>query len=440
MIGWVLVYLSLIARPEDRRWLVLVFAFPYAAALGVRRRWPVGAAAVACAALAAVWPLGLAPVVGGALTIPFFLTPFLFAYSLGADAGLAIGLAGSLLLAGCLVLSNAGVFNPLAVMLTVGPWLVGRVVLSRRRMTGQLQVRNAELRAERELFAQESVRYERARIARELHDIVAQCLSVMVVQATAGQRVTTGDGVAEALESVAEAAAQAQAEIGRLVELLSGAAQAGPQAGSPAGLALVDELVRRASVTGLAVNCRFAGRYDRLAPAASQVAYRVVQEALTNALKHAPGAPVDITVQGHDADVQVTVVNAAPLRQTSSLERSGGGFGLAGMRERVAVCGGSLTSGPTAAGGWRVSAVLPAVPGSLRADGGRANSGVSVLARRAASGTIRTRPPPRMRWRGPCCVPPHRVGRLPGLPCAASRPAGASHPRKIPVSRPFPRP
>ena len=258
--GWVLVYLSLIARTGDRHWMVLVFALPYAAALGVRRRWPVPAAAVACAALAAVWPLGLAPVVNGALSIPFFLTPFLFAYSLGADAGLAVGLAGSVLLAICLQLSNAGVFNPLGEMLTVGPWLVGRVVLSRRRMTEQLQARNEELRAEQELFALESVRYERARIARELHDIVAHCLSVMVVQASAGQRMAPADrdGVAGALESVAEAAAQAQTEVGRLVELLSGDPPARRPGwpwstswcGGPAGPAWRSAAGSRAAATG----------------------------------------------------------------------------------------------------------------------------------------------------------------------------------------------
>ena len=361
VVGWALVYLGLIARPEDRRWTVLVFALPYAAALGVRRRWPVAAAAVACAALATVWPLGLAPTFSGPLALPFYWTPFLLAYSLGADAGFAVGLAGSVLLAVCLQLANAGVFNPLGEMLTVGPWLAGRVALSRRRMTEQLQARNDELRVEQERFALESVRYERARIARELHDIVAHCLSVMVVQAGAGQRVAAADrdGVAEALESVAEVAAQAQTEIGRLVGLLSG----GPPAAPPPGLPMVGELVRRASDTGLAVNCRFAGSCDRLAPAASEAAYRVVQEALTNALKHAPGAPVDITVRSQGAEVAVDVVNAAPRQRLSGLERSGGGFGLAGMRDRVVACGGSLTCGPTAAGGWQVSVLLPADPG-----------------------------------------------------------------------------
>ena len=134
-----------------------------------------------------------------------------------------------------------------------------------------------------------------------------------------------------------------------------------PSSTSP-GLPMVSELVRRASVTGLAVSCRFLASCDRLAPAASQAAYRVVQEALTNALKHAPGAPVDITIRGRDGEVQVDIVNAPSQQAPSGLGRSGGGFGLAGMRERVAACGGSLTSGPTPAGGWQVSALLPADP------------------------------------------------------------------------------
>jgi signal transduction histidine kinase len=354
MVAWTLGYL--VATGQERSWAVFVSVLPYSAALAVRRRWPIAAAVVAAAALLVVRPLGVDGTLEGPLAIPFLWTPFLIAYSVGVGAGIVAGLAALALLTAALQIQNA-VFNPLLVMITIGPWLAGRIVLSRRRMTEQLQARNDELRAEGELFAQESVRYERARIARELHDIVAHCLSVMVVQASAGQRAAAAgrDGVAEALESVAEAAAQAQTEIGRLVELLSGEASAG----APPRLQMVGELVRRASGTGLAVSCRFEGSCDRLAPAASEAAYRVVQEALTNALKYAPGAPVDITVRGQGGEVTVDVVNAAPRQRPSGLERAGGSFGLAGMRERVAACGGSLTSGPTPAGGWRVSALLP---------------------------------------------------------------------------------
>ena len=163
------------------------------------------------------------------------------------------------------------------------------------------------------------------------------------------------DGMAEALESVAEAAAKARAEIGRLVELLGGE----PPSGTSPGLPMVGELVRRAGATGLAVTCRFLVSGDHLAPAASEAAYRVVQEALTNALKHAPDAPVDITVSGCDGEVEVDIVNA-PRQVPSSLERSGGGFGLTGMRDRIAA--------------WR--------PADLGADSSRGLAGVGAASGR----------------------------------------------------------
>jgi signal transduction histidine kinase len=303
----------------------------------------------------------LAHTLDGALGDPLLWASFFLAYALGTGTGFGAGLAAAIALTVGVEIANQTAnesFNPIGVVITVGPWLAGQVVQSRRRMTEQLEARNEELRAERELFTQESVRHERARIARELHDIVAHCLSVMVVQASAGQRVPSTDRarVASALESVAEAAAQAQTEVGRLVDLLAGDSPSGP---AP-GLEMAGELVRRASSTGLAVSCRFIGQHDRLGPGASEAAYRVVQEALTNALKHAPGAPVEITIHGRDTAVEVSVANAAAAGQRSGLERSGASHGLAGMRDRITACGGTLSYGPTATGGWCVSALLPA--------------------------------------------------------------------------------
>jgi len=352
--AWAIGYLGLAAHGNPQ-WTALLFALPLAATVAARRRWPAGATVVACALLLAVLPLDLSAALNGPLGTPFLCVPFLLCYSLGTQTSVATGLAGTVLLAACLQIASGG-FSVVAEMITFGPWLAGRVVLSRRRLAEQLQARNDELRAEQEAFAEESVRYERARIARDLHDVVAHCLSVMVVQASAGQRMTDRGEVAEALESVVAAAAQAQTEIGMLVELLAG----GLPAGAAPQLAMVSELVHRATGTGLAVSCRFVGDCDQLGAAASETAYRVIQEAVTNAFKHAPGAPVDITVQGDDTGVTVAIVNAAPREGPAGLAASGGGYGLAGMRERVRTSGGSLTSGPTADGGWRVSAVLPA--------------------------------------------------------------------------------
>jgi signal transduction histidine kinase len=353
--AWAIGYLGQAAARGNPQWTALLFVLPFAATVAIRRRWPVAATAVACAVLLAAEPLGVAAALNGALGTPLLIVPFLLGYTLGTESSVAAGLAGTVLLAASLQIAGGG-FSVVAEMIIFGPWLAGRVVLSRRRLADQLQARNDDLRAEQAAFAEESVRYERARIARDLHDVVAHCLSVMVVQASAGQRMTDSGEVAEALESVAAAAAQARTEIGRLVELLAGEM---PSATS-ARLPMVAELVHRASATGLAVNCCFMGACDQLGPTASEAAYRVVQEALTNALKHAPGAPVDITVRGNDAGVTVDIVNAAALESPASLARSGGGYGLAGMRERVQACGGCLTSGPTATGGWQVSAALPA--------------------------------------------------------------------------------
>src|ERR1700691_1130354 len=149
-----------------------------------------------------------------------------------------------------------------------------------------------------------------------------------------------------ALSSVAEAAAQAREEIGRLVELLSGDL---PPGVSPS-VRMVGELVRRAAATGLDVTCRITGCGDELSVTASEIAYRVVQEALTNALKHAPGAPVQITLSGGARQVAIAIENPAIAATPADadagppgargLAGAGGRYGLAGMRDWGASCGG----------------------------------------------------------------------------------------------------
>jgi signal transduction histidine kinase len=175
------------------------------------------------------------------------------------------------------------------------------VIGSRRLLTEQLAARGQELEAERALFAMEAVRYERARIARELHDIVAHCVSVMVIQASAGQRLTATDPslAAEAFESIGE-------------------------------------LVTRAGAAGLAVSRRFTGSADGLPDAA----YRVVQESLTNAFKHAPGAPVDVVIAGASGHVEIGVVNGPTTGpQSGSCWTSGRcGVGRQVPISRLAAC------------------------------------------------------------------------------------------------------
>jgi signal transduction histidine kinase len=288
--------------------------------------------------------------------VPVLAAVFLIGYALGADCSWRRSLPGVAVLTAGLLLSG-GPFNPFLVMITVGPWLAGMVVASRRRSVDQLELRTRELEEERGLFATESVRYERARIARELHDIVAHCVSLIVVQANAGEHLThqDPDRAAAAFESISEAARQADTEIKRLVELLD----TSTPATAPTGLRIVEELVRRARASGLHITAAFSGDTDGLSAPAGEAAYRLVQEAVTNAMKHAPGAPIRIFVRGQDTSIEVEVLNRSAIGAVSGLEGTGGGHGLAGMRERVTRCGGAFEAGPTRDQGWRVVAWLP---------------------------------------------------------------------------------
>jgi signal transduction histidine kinase len=322
-----------------------------------RRRRPVTVAVVAAGLL--VVPLlvpGGATVASGPVSIPAGAAVFLIALALGSDCRWRRSLRGLVPLTAAMAATGSG-FNPFLEMLTIGPWLAGLVVASRRRVGEQLEVRARELDEERELFAQVSVRYERARIARELHDVVAHCVSLMVVQANAGVYLAKSDpgSAAESFDSITDTARQASAEIERLVAVLATPCPAGP----PAGLRVVEDLVRRVRASGLRVTCRFSGDTEGLPEPAAQTVYRLVQEAITNAMKHAPGAPIDIRLDGGDAAVLAEVTNQLAGGARSGLEHVGGGHGLDGMRERVRRCGGTFSAGPTAAGSWRVQATLP---------------------------------------------------------------------------------
>jgi signal transduction histidine kinase len=228
-------------------------------------------------------------------------------------------------------------------------WAAGRALRERELIAAQLAERARELEEEREAHAALSVRYERARIASELHDIVAHAISVMVVQASAGQRIAARDPerVGEAFEAIAGAARQAEEDMGRLVALLGDERAIGP---AP-DLALVEELVARAVGSGLEVSLRLEGQREGLPAEVAQIAYRVVQEGLTNALRYASGAPVSVLMRGQADALRVEVRNG-PATGDSDLAGVGTGNGLRGLRERVTACGGTLDAGPTADGGW----------------------------------------------------------------------------------------
>ena len=353
--GWAAGSLAVAGQLGDVPGSLCVLAFCALVALRDWKPVPVVVLASVLIALPA-YTHDLATVNDGAVFVSLWLTTILYSYALGTRCSWAASVVG---IAGLVVginLSSAP-FNPVPEMLIAGPWLAGLLVASRRRAAQQLAQRARELDDEREAYAAESVRYERARIARELHDIVAHCVSLMVVQASAGEKLAAADPrrAGESFTSISEAARQASDEITLLVQLLAES----PPAARTADLRIVEELVTRAQSSGLSITCALSGDLAGLTEASADTAYRLVQEALTNALKHAPGAPVYVTLSGQGDQVQVQIVNDPPRAGSSGLERTGGGHGLAGMRERISHCGGTLTTAATPAGGWNVTAVFP---------------------------------------------------------------------------------
>ena len=241
---------------------------------------------------------------------------------------------------------------------TVPPYAAGTVLRLRRETADQLAIRVEELEEERELFTEIALRHERARIASELHDIVGHAISVMVIQAAAGQRLVDSDPARakDAFAAISESARQGTEDLEHLIELLGGGAD--DVAGGP-DLSLVDEVVTRAARSGLNVSCRFEGDRDRVAAPAARLAFRVVQESLTNALRYAPGSEVRIVISIDETErnLAVRVENDHTVHGDTTL--AGTGRGLVGLRERIQTLGGQFDAGRTHHGGWAVEARLP---------------------------------------------------------------------------------
>ncbi|MEV0394111.1 sensor histidine kinase [Polymorphospora rubra] len=222
---------------------------------------------------------------------------------------------------------------------------------------------NAALSAARELRAREAVAQERARIARELHDMVAHSVTVMVLQAGAVRRRLDADQFAERdlLSGVEAAGREAVTELRRTLGLLRGDVTESrtPQP----GLARLDELVEQVGEAGLTVRVTVAGEPRPLPPSLDLSAYRIVQEALTNVLKHAGPARVEVTLTYRVDGLDIVVVDDGGPAGGRPPRDPAPGHGLVGMRERVALFGGDLSAGARPGGGYRVRARLPRPPG-----------------------------------------------------------------------------
>ncbi len=293
-----------------------------------------------------------------------FVSVMIAAYSVGAYGRYRLLSLGVLLLTATAILVVFGgvlppipdVAGPYLVLLPL--WLVGDALHAWRLRAATSENRVTRLEREQEQATQAAIAAEQARIARELHDVVAHNVSVMVVQAGAARHVlhASPDQATEALLAVEASGREAMTELRRLLGLLSHDAEVAlaPQP----GLEQLTALVRRVRAAGLPVEPRIEGQPQPLPPGLNLAAYRIVQEALTNALKYAGGARTEVVLTYRQDELKVEVLDEGPGVPAHARETPRG-RGLIGMRERVSLYGGTLEAGSRLDRGYAVRAWLP---------------------------------------------------------------------------------
>ena len=334
----------------------LLAALLISAPLLWRQRYPI-------AVLAVVFAGGLTEV---ALVSPqqagleLFVAEIVAYYSLGAherEGRSLVAYLVSLVVTGPAAFMHQGPGNAAPILVfAFAAWLAGRIIRSWRDRAVALERANRELEQQRELQAQAAVAVERSRIARELHDMIAHNVSMIVVQAGAAARVLEGRqpdvrGALEAIETTGRATVD---EMRRLLGVLRSSDDGLALAPQP-GLGELEKLVANVREAGLPVELRVAGTPVQLPPALDLTAYRIAQEALTNSLKHARPARVELTLRYQPSAVEIRVCDDGGGANANG---NGGGHGLIGMHERAALWGGSVEAGRTETG-WFVQARLP---------------------------------------------------------------------------------
>ncbi|MBC6466308.1 sensor histidine kinase [Actinomadura alba] len=225
----------------------------------------------------------------------------------------------------------------------------------RRVRTRELGERTWLLEKERETAARLAVEGERARVARELHDIVSHSVSVMVVQAGAARHAVEEGETADALAAVEKTGRDAMTELRHLLGVLAPDQEGADALAPQPGLSRLGTLVDRIAFAGLPVEVTINGEPTPLPTGIDVTAYRVVQEALTNALKHAPGSRAEVRVGYGTRNLRIEVLNTG----SNAPVNAGDGRGLIGLRERVALYGGDLDARRRFGGGYRVRARIP---------------------------------------------------------------------------------
>ncbi|MBO0683855.1 MAG: sensor histidine kinase [Candidatus Dormibacteraeota bacterium] len=324
--------------------------------LVVRRRFPLACFWVifACALLSLQPP-----------TYAGYAAAFLAVYGLGAYSTRRVLAFASPVAAAIALAVAAALAGPPPWFLEVPAWLaeltLGLALLFLGYAIRQLQGRAGRLERERELATRVAVADERARLARELHDVVAHSVSVMLVQAGAARRAVERrpDATGEALLEVERNGREALGELRRMLDVLTEEGGEPSLAPQP-GLEQLGPLAERMAAAGLPVAVRYEGTSRPLSPGVDLTAYRIVQEALTNSLKYAKGARTEVVVEFGARELRVEVVDSGG---SAAAEAGSSGRGLVGMRERVSAYGGDLQTGGRPEGGFAVRARLPLEPG-----------------------------------------------------------------------------
>jgi len=329
------------------------------------RRWPLPALAASVVAAAVVIASGAAPL---PLAVVLGLAIYLVSSQLPRRLSIAATLAAAAAIGGAIL--NAALSKPsapLAVLAIEGlvplgaAWFVGDAVATRRRYQAGLLEQAAREQAVEAERARQQIRQERVRIAQELHDVVAHTLAVITVQAGVGRRLMARrpKEASDALESIERIGRTAQEELRIVLDLLREEGVSASEMSPAPRLVDLKELVETVRASGTDAELRITGTGRQLSPALELSLYRVAQEALTNVVKHAPGAVATVEVAISNDAVRVEVIdNGSPAG-----ERTGSpgppGHGIVGMRERVGAFGGSLVAEPCRDGGFHVVAEVP---------------------------------------------------------------------------------
>jgi signal transduction histidine kinase len=339
-------------------WAVLL-VLAATAPLVTRRRWPIATLAIVTAALFAYdhaqYPDGAVELAGVVATYSVAV------HSPNPRRMRAAAVFLVLLVANCAVLitvHDEPIGEALAgIVLSAIPFVVGDNIKRRRDRAAELEQQAEQAAHQRELEARGALARERAAIARELHDVIAHSMTVMVVQASAARRVLASDpdGAERSIRVIEQTGRDSLVEMRRLLGVLRHGDEA-PQLTPQPSVSRIEDLLR--DEFNIAVDLQAEGEPRPLPTVVDVSAFRIVQEALTNVRKHAGPSQVRLVVRYRDDALEIRVDDdgrAAPRVHGGA----GTGHGLTGMRERAALCGGALDAGPRADGGWSVVARLP---------------------------------------------------------------------------------